>query len=233
MSKKVLKTVIVEDSETQRTLLRELVNKHKNLALIGDYHNGIVALNALRNIEADLILLDVEMPIVSGFDMVDSLETPPQIILVSTKEKYALKAFEYSITDYLKKPIAPERFNTAIKRAVNAHNQIEQVNESELFIYVNENLQKKKIYLDKIKWIEALGDYIKIVTIDGNHLLLSTMKAFMLKLPEKHFVRIHKSFIVNVNKIDNWCSTNVVVEGKQLPMSRTRKDDLENSLLPS
>jgi len=232
MSKKVLKTVIVEDSETQRTVLRDLVNKHKNLSLIGDYHNGIVALNALRKIETDLILLDVEMPIVSGFDLVDSLETHPQIILVSNKEEYALKAFDYSITDYLKKPIAPERFIVAIKRALNAHNQKEQANERELFVYVNENLQKKKVYLEKIKWIEALGDYIKIVTVDGNYLMLSTMKAFMLKLPEKKFVRIHKSFIVNVNKIDNWCSTNVVVEGQKLPMSRTRKDDLENSLLP-
>lgn len=232
MANDILKTVIVEDSETQRTILCKLVEKHRNLSLIGDYHNGIVALNAIRTNEVDLILLDVEMPIVNGFDLVESLESPPPIILISDKREYALKAFDYNIIDYLIKPIAQQRFNTAIQRAITEHKQKLHIKENDLFIYVNDNLQKKKLFIDKIKWVEALGDYIKLVTDESNFLVLSTMKAFMVKLPENQFVRIHKSYIANTNRIENWCSTNVVIDGTQLPMSRTRKDDLEHLLAP-
>lgn len=231
MADVILKTVVVEDSPTQRTMISNLVNNHPNLTLLGEYENGIVALNAIRKNKVDLIILDVEMPIVSGFDFLESLEEYPQIVLISGKSDYALKAFEYNITDYLQKPIDKKRFNSAISRVINKHRQIVFRKEEGNFVYVNSNLQKKKIYLNHIKWIEALGDYIKLVTNEGNFLVLSTMKAFLNKLPENKFVRIHKSFIVNIDKVDNWSSTTVQISGTQLPMSRSRKDDFEKSLI--
>ncbi|PIF00119.1 MAG: DNA-binding response regulator [Maribacter sp.] len=235
MTHKTLKTIVVEDSDTQRAVITRFAKEHPRLNVLGDYSNGILALNAIRKNKVDLILLDVEMPVVNGFDLLDSLETPPQIILISDKSDYALKAFEYpNITDYLQKPIDKARFTTAIGRVVKTHNQIRKANENQDFICVNVNLQKKKIYMNTIKWVEALGDYIKIVTTTGdNYTVLSTMKAFLAQVPEKEFIRIHKSYIVNTKKIDNWSSTKVEIAGTKLPMSRSHKETLEKILITS
>ena len=231
MINKTLNTIIVEDSETQRTVFTKLVKEHSNLNLLGDYSNGILALNSIRKNKVDLILLDIEMPIVSGFDLLESLEEPPMIILISNKADYALKAFDYDIIDYLQKPVKKARFNTAIDRALTEHNNLTSTKDEEDFVYVTVNLQKKKVYLSSIKWIQAFGDYIKLVTNEDNFLVLSTMKAFLNRIPDNQFVRIHKSFIVNVNKVDNWSTNKVEVDGTKLPMSRSRKDELEKILI--
>ncbi len=231
MIKKTLNTIIVEDSEVQRTVFTKLVEEHSNLNLLGDYSNGILALNSIRKNKVDLILLDIEMPIVSGFDLLESLEEPPMIILISNKADYALKAFDYDIIDYLQKPVEKVRFNTAIDRALTKHNNLTSQKDEEDFVYVNVNLQKKKVCLSSIKWIQAFGDYIKLVTNEGDFLVLSTMKAFLNRMPDNQFVRIHKSFIVNVNKVDNWSANKVEVDGTKLPMSRSRKDELEKILI--
>ncbi|MBD1261054.1 response regulator transcription factor [Maribacter polysiphoniae] len=232
MTYKTLNTIVVEDSDTQRAVISKLAKEHPQLNVLGDYSNGILALNAIQKNKVDLILLDIEMPVVNGFDLLDSLETPPQIILISNKSDYALKAFEYpNITDYLQKPIEKARFATAIGRVVKTHNQIRKSNKNQDFVYVNVDLQKKKIYLNTIKWIEALGDYIKIVTTEDNYIVLSTMKAFLTQVPGKKLIRIHKSYIVNAKKVDNWSSTKVEVAGTKLPMSRTHKEALEKILI--
>ena len=231
MINKTLNTIIVEDSETQRIVFTKLVKEHSNLNLLGDYSNGILALNSIRKNKVDLILLDIEMPIVSGFDLLESLEEPPMIILISNKADYALKAFDYDIIDYLQKPVEKARFNTAINRALTKQNNLTSHKEEEDFVYVSVNLQKKKVHLSSINWIQAFGDYIKLVTNEGDFLVLSTMKAFLKRIPDNQFVRIHKSFIVNVNKVDNWSTNKVEVDGMKLPMSRSRKDELEKILL--
>ena len=233
MANKTLNTVVVEDSETQRAIIKKLAEQHPHLNVLGDYANGILALNAIRKDKVDLILLDIEMPVVNGFDLLDALEEPPQIILISDKSDYAMKAFDYNnITDYLQKPIDKARFTMAIDRAIRKQVQILKSLDSKECIYVNVDLQKKKIYLHSILWIEAMGDYIKIVTLTGHFIVLSTMKAFLNQLPGNRFIRIHKSYIVNVDKIDNWSSTKVEVAGTKLPMSRLHKDELEKILLP-
>lgn len=232
MTYKTLNTIVVEDSDTQRAVISKLAKEHPQLNVLGDYSNGILALNSIQKNKVDLILLDIEMPVVNGFDLLDSLETPPQIILISNKSDYALKAFEYpNITDYLQKPIDKARFTTAIGRVVKTHYRIRKSNKNRDFVYVNVDLQKKKIYLNTIKWIEALGDYIKIVTTEDNYIVLSTMKAFLTQVPGKNLIRIHKSYIVNTKKVDNWNSTMVEVAGTKLPMSRKHKEDLEKILI--
>ena len=110
-------------------------------------------------------------------------------------------------------------------------NNLTSHKEEEDFVYVSVNLQKKKVHLSSINWIQAFGDYIKLVTNEGDFLVLSTMKAFLKRIPDNQFVRIHKSFIVNVNKVDNWSTNKVEVDGMKLPMSRSRKDELEKILL--
>ncbi len=225
----LLKTVIIDDSGMQLKVISKLVDKHPNLALEALYENGVAAREGIQKNNIDLILLDIEMPIIDGFDFLDALEHRPQIIIISGKPDYALRAFDYDVTDYLQKPITLERFNTAVQRAVNNHlHQTGEDNQHD-FIFVNSNLQKRKVILDQIKWIEALGDYVKIVTADNKILVLSTMKAFLEKLPS-NFLRIHKSYSVNVDKIEKFSSTFVEIENQKIPMSRLRKAELEKAL---
>jgi len=186
-----LKSIIVDDSSMQRMAVAKLVNNHPHLALVAEYSNAIEAKNGLKNHEVDVIFLDVEMPIISGFDLLEALENPPQVILITGKPDYALKAFDYDVTDYLHKPITLARFEASVKRAVAKYEQMNRVDEDEEHIFVKSNLKKRKVILNDIKWIEALGDYIKLVTDEANIVILSTMKSFEKQLPAEKFLRIH------------------------------------------
>lgn len=225
-----LRSIIVDDSSMQRMAVAQLVNKHPNLALIAQYSNAIEANNGIKTNDIDLIFLDVEMPIINGFDLLESLENPPQVILITGKPDYALKAFDYDVTDYLYKPISSARFEASIKRAVVRHEQAQNVNAEEEYIFVKSNLKKRKVVLNDIKWVEALGDYIKVVTNEGNIVILSTMKSFEKQLPEDKFLRIHKSYIVNLEKVEKFNSKNIEVEGRQVPLSRNKKNELMEAL---
>ncbi|MEN1785018.1 MAG: LytTR family DNA-binding domain-containing protein [Bacteroidota bacterium] len=225
-----LKSIIVDDSSMQRMAVAKLVNNHPHLSLIAEYSNAIEAKNGLKNNEVDIIFLDVEMPIISGFDLLEALENPPQVILITGKADYALKAFDYDVTDYLHKPITLTRFEASVKRAAAKYDQMHRVEEDEEHIYVKSNLKKRKVILSEIKWIEALGDYIKLVTDETNIIILSTMKAFETQLPEEKFLRIHKSFIINLEKIDKFNSKSVEVGGHHIPLSRNKKADLAEAL---
>tara|TARA_R110002051_G_scaffold262693_1_gene322557 strand:- start:857 stop:1600 length:744 start_codon:yes stop_codon:yes gene_type:complete len=225
-----LRCIIVDDSFMQRTTIARLVDNHPNLTMVAEYSNAIEANNGLKNKEVDLIFLDVEMPIINGFDLLESLDDPPQVILITGNPDYALKAFDYNVTDYLYKPISLARFNTSVKRAVANYEQINKQNEEEEYIFVKSNLRQRKVVLNDIMWVEALGDYVKLVTNEGNVVILSTMKSFEQKLPKEKFLRIHKSYIVNLEKVEKFNSKTVEVAGNQVPLSRNKKNELEQAL---
>ena len=225
-----LKCIIVDDSTIQRMAVTKLVNNHPSLTLVAEYSNAIEAKNGLKNNEVDLIFLDIEMPIVNGFDLLESLTNPPQVILVTGKADYALKAFDYDVTDYLHKPFTQERFDASVKRALANFEQANKTGEEDDHIFVKSNLKKRKVLLNEIKWVEALGDYIKLVTNDANIVILSTMKGFEKELPQERFLRIHKSYIVNLDRIEKFNSKNVEVNGKLIPLSRNKKSELAEAL---
>ncbi|WP_142188871.1 LytTR family transcriptional regulator DNA-binding domain-containing protein [Arenibacter algicola] len=225
-----LKCIIVDDSSMQRTAIARLVNNHPNLALVAEYSNAIEVKNGLKNYDIDLIFLDVEMPIINGFDLLESLDNPPQVILITGNPDYALKAFDYNVTDYLYKPISLVRFDASVKRAVAKYEQINKLDEEEEYIFVKSNLRQRKVVLSDINWVEALGDYIKLVTTEGNVVILSTMKSFEQKLPKDKFLRIHKSYIVNLEKVEKFNTKKVEVAGTSVPLSRNKKTELAEAL---
>lgn len=225
-----LRCIIVDDSFMQRTTISKLVNHHPKLVIVGEYSNAIEAKNGLKNNDIDLIFLDVEMPIISGFDLLESLENPPQVILITGNPDYALKAFDYNVTDYLYKPISLARFDASVKRAVANYEQINKLEEDEEYIFVKSNLRQRKVVINDIKYVEALGDYVKLVTNEGNVVILSTMKSFEQKLPKDKFLRIHKSYIVNLEKIEKFNRKIIIVAGSQIPLSRHKKTELEEAL---
>ena len=147
-----LNCVVVDDSSIQRMIIAKLVNNHQHLHLIGDFSNAIEAKNCMSIHTVDLIFLDIEMPVISGFDFLDGLKTKPQIIFITSKAEYAMKAFDYDATDYLQKPIALERFNASVKRAIDLHllrtdNKEEEEGEH---IFIKSNLKKSKVFTSKI-----------------------------------------------------------------------------------
>jgi DNA-binding LytR/AlgR family response regulator len=228
MENQKLKSVIIDDSETHRIILQQFIEKHPDLNLEGAYRNGVEAKNNGCEKNADLIFLDIEMPFVNGFDLLESFKESPQIIIVSGRPEHALRAFDYDVTDYLLKPISALRFDTAIKKALRKTGASNGTEEKHIF--VKSNFRKVRVDYKDIKWIEALGDYVKLVTEKKNILVLTSMKAFEQRLPVEHFLRIHKSYIINLDHIENFNNTVVQVCGKQMPLSRKRKARLMDAL---
>jgi DNA-binding LytR/AlgR family response regulator len=226
-----LNCVVVDDSSIQRMIITKLVNNHQNLTLVGDFSNAIEAKSCMSIHSVDLIFLDIEMPIINGFDFLDGLKNKPQIIFITSKADYAVKAFDYDATDYLQKPISVERFDSAVKRAIELHKLRHEVTEEEGdYIFIKSNLKKLKVYTSKIKWIEAYGDYVKVVTDEDSNLVLSTMKSFENDLSKDRFLRVHKSFIVNIDKIERFNSKFAEIGVTKIPLSRNKKDDLKKAL---
>lgn len=219
--------IVVDDSNVQRQTIVRLVNENPNLTLIGEFSNALEAKNCISNHEVNLVFLDIEMPIINGFDLLDGLKVKPQVIFITSKAEYALKAFDYSATDYLQKPISRERFNQSVKKAISLISlSKENSDEENPYIFIKSNLKKLKLYITRIKWIEAFGDYVKIITEEENHLVLATMKSFEQELPADKFIRVHKSYIVNIDKIDKFNSKYAEIGSSKIPLSRNKKDEL-------
>ncbi|MCM4152530.1 DNA-binding response regulator [Arenibacter sp. N53] len=226
-----LKCILIDDSTVQRRAVAKIIKEHSKLELINEYDNGLDAKNDIGSNTLDLIFLDIEMPGLNGFDLLESLEHKPQVILISGNPNYAMKAFDYDVTDYLQKPVDKNRFDLSIKKAINKFD-LQNAEEIELeYIYVNSNLKKTKLFLNEILWIEAYGDYVKIITNEKKTLILSTMKAFAKQLPKDKFLRIHKSYTVNLEKIENFNGSTVEINGQVIPLSRHKKEALIEALV--
>ena len=225
-----LRCAVVDDSSIQRLSIVKMINEHPALTLLAEYKNAIETKKGLKSLEVDLIFLDIEMPVINGFELLDLLPNKPQIIFITGKAEYALKAFDYDATDYLHKPITVERFNTAVNKALE-HYKLHHNGANEDFIFVKSNLKKIKLNVHNILWIEALGDYIKIITTEAEPIIvLSTMKAFQEQLTDYHFLRTHKSYTVNLDKVSGFNSKTVEINNEHLPLSRNKKSILAEAL---
>lgn len=226
-----LNCIVVDDSAIQRMTITKLVNESANLNLVDDFANALEAKYTINHKEVDLIFLDIEMPLINGFDLLDGLKNKPQIIFITSKADYAVKAFDYEATDFLQKPISKERFLKAVKKAIELHQLKNETHENlGEAIIIKSNLKKLKVYSTKIKWVEAFGDYIKIITDSDSHLVLSTMKSFENELPTGKFLRVHKSYIVNVERIDKFNSKFAEIGNTKIPISRNKKDIITKAI---
>lgn len=226
-----LNCVIVDDSAIQRMVVNKHVSNSLHLKLVGEFSNAIEAKNFMSYNEVDLIFLDIEMPVINGFDLLDGLKKKPQVIFITSKPDYAVKAFDYDATDYLQKPMTNARFDAAIRRALQQYSLLKDAPEEDgTHIFIKSKLKKLKVFTNRIKYVEAYGDYIKVITDDETHLVLSTMKSFENDLPSERFVRVHKSFIVNIDKVEKFNSKYAEIGTIKIPLSRNKKDDLKRAL---
>jgi len=224
-----MKCVIIDDNEVARTAVRHCVEKTPFLTLVGTYANPIEALEGLKRNPADLLLLDVEMPEMSGIDFIKTFHDIPQVILITSKREYAAEAFDFNVTDYIVKPVQYPRFLKAVSKAKEIHETFKESPESEeLFIKVDSKLVH--INLKDIRVIEALADYVHIFVNKERYTVLSTMKAIEDKLPKKDFCRVHRSYIVRLDKIVELDDHTVVIVDRNIPVSRNMKEQLMKAL---
>jgi DNA-binding LytR/AlgR family response regulator len=227
----ILNCYVVDDSSIQRLAIVKMIENHPNLKLVGEFSNAVETKAAIKDSQVDLIFLDIEMPILTGFDLLDDITEKPGVIFVTGQTKYAFKAFDYAAIDYLQKPIKKERFLYAVERALLDYKlKTELVEDRGEFIFVKSNLKKRKVYLKELHYVQALGDYVKLITDEDNLVVLSTMKSFEKILPTDQFLRIHKSYIINLTKVENYNSKTVELGKESLPLSRNRKTDLVEAL---
>ena len=216
--------LIVDDDRGSAKLIENYISKTNFLHLSGICKNAIEATDFLRNNPVDLIFLDIEMPEMSGLDLAPTVEKHIQVIFMSAQSTYAVKAFEIDVTDYLHKPISYNRFLDSVQRAKKKKDErAEHEIKSRDHIFVKTDHQLVKIKYNDIKWVEAMSDYVMIYTMSGRYIVLSSLKSIEEKLPPKQFLRSHRSFIVNVDRISSIDDSSVLVEEKSIPLGKTFK----------
>ncbi len=222
-----LNCIVVDDDAMSLKVVEALIKKTDFLHMEGLYESSLKATEALQKFAIDLIFLDVEMPDMNGLELISTLQNPPQTVLISQNRNYALDAFQYDVTDYLLKPISYDRFLKASRKALeNVQKEQSLENEGVHNIFVKIDSLLVNFNVNDIYWVEAFGDYVKIKTSDEVHTVYTTMKALVEKLPHHEFVRIHRSFIVRIDKIKNIGATNLQILNRIFPIGNSYKKDL-------
>ena len=222
--------VITDDEPMARKGLQSYVEKVDFLSLTGVCEDAMQLNTLLKTQRPDLLLLDIEMPYLSGLDLLATLSNPPKVIVTSAYERYALKGYELDVTDYLLKPISFERFLKAVNKV---HDLLlrEAQPAQEDFLFIKSDKQMRKIFLKDILFVEALENYVTIYTISGKILTHSTLKRIGESLPEGTFLQTHKSYIVNIDRIDLVEGNMLRIATYQIPVARNYRGDVFKRVL--
>ena len=221
-----MKCLIVDDEDISRKILEKFIEQTPPLKEVASCSSAVDAIEVLGNEEVDLIFLDIEMPEMNGIEMIEAVKKMPQIIFVTVSQNYALTAFEHNVTDYLLKPFTYERFRTAVDKAVEIHLTRSEPDLSE-HVFVKVDTKLLKLNFSDIDFIEASRDYMQLHTAQGKYLIYTTMKSLENKLQQKKFVRVHRSFIVQIDRIKDITAHNLLINNRIIPIG----DKYRNQLL--
>ncbi|TDX86546.1 LytR/AlgR family response regulator transcription factor [Epilithonimonas xixisoli] len=217
-----MKALIVDDNDIARTTLAHLAKQVPNLTIVKEYDNAVEAYNHLQNNHVDLIFLDIEMPEMTGIELTKALSGKETIIIfTSSKKDYALEAFELNIADYILKPVMPARFLQAVSKAqsiLESRKEDVEVTKDE-FLFVRDSNITRRLKLDDIFYAEAMGDYVKFYTREKMFAIHGKMKTAEERLPKDDFIRVHRSYIVSVGKIDTLQDGGIMINGKFIPVA--------------
>ena len=209
----MINALIIDDEMAAREVIKHYLSGHSNITVAGEADNGFDGMKMISRLQPDLVFLDVQMPKLNGFELLELLEQPPHIIFSTAFDEYAIKAFELNAVDYLLKPYGQQRFSAALNKAIEKINRqqpsAEQLPktllnppaESLTRVAVKDRQEIHVIPIQHIHYLEADGDYVKLHSSEGSFLKEKTMKYFEENLPRQQFVRIHRSYIVNVDQV--------------------------------
>jgi DNA-binding LytR/AlgR family response regulator len=231
-----LRCLLVDDEPPALDILRTYIDATPMLEIAGECHHAMAAFEFIQNNSVDLIFLDINMPKLTGIDFLRALPSPPKVIFTTAHRDYAVDGFELGAVDYLLKPYSLDRFLRAVHRAINpeqkhaATNKETLTTETERFLYVRADRKMVKIMVDDIRYIESLKDYVRIFLPDRQVITKQTITALEEMLPEHDFTRIHRSYIVAVNKIDSYNLNAVFIGKTELPVGPLYKHELAKRL---
>ncbi len=210
----MIRAIIIEDEQPARELIKHYLSNNTDIMLLGEFSDGFAGLKAINELKPDLVFLDVQMPKLTGFELLELIDETPQIIFTTAFDQFAIKAFEQNAVDYLLKPYSQERFNQALKKvSTTIPNKLENKQITKLSAHVSEQAEMldrvvvktgskiKVIPVDQILYVESQDDYVMIYCAEGKYLKQQTMRYFEQHLDKGKFLRIHRSYIVNIDTI--------------------------------
>jgi len=241
-----MKAIIIDDEPLARSLVKEYLQPYKTIELVQECNDGFEGVKAINQHQPDLIFLDIQMPKINGFEMLELIENPPHVIFTTAFEEFAIKAFETHAVDYLLKPFSKDRFDKAIQKLLQQKGNAQQtqaVLESAAHspaqsdrIVVKDGGKIRIIPISQIQYLEAADDYVKIFTADGSFLKKKTMQYFEQLLQPSQFIRVHRSYIINVQLItridphEKDSHLLLLTTGARLPVSKAGYYKLKEAL---
>lgn len=230
--------LIIDDEPLAINVIKNYLEPVENFEIINTFSNPIEGLNFLKNNKVDVIFLDINMPVLDGINFIKSLENPPILVITSAYSQFAIETYELDVLDYLVKPIEfPRLMKTLnkISKRLNTSNTVSQENNPESpFIFVKiDKKRMKKIFFNEILVIESLKDYLKINTLTGKYIIHSTLSDFTDLLPERNFLRIHRSYTIAIDKIDAVEGNSIEIEGLRYVIGRSYIDHVKQRILNS
>ena len=223
--------VIVDDDELSRSVLEDFINDTDGFSLVASCESGVDAFKILQEEPVDLLFLDIEMPKMDGMELIKNLNPLPQVVFITSHPEYAAESYEYDVTDFIQKPLTHGRFLKAINKAEQRF-KVEKANISSEgeSIFIKADSRLVRINLKDICYIEALGNYMKIYTQEGRFTILSTMKEIAEKLSGNDFVRVHRSYLVRLDKIESIEDHYIKMGAKHISIGKAYKEELTSRL---
>jgi DNA-binding LytR/AlgR family response regulator len=232
-----IRCLIIDDEPPAREVLKKHISAVEALELAGESSNAVEALSFLQSHAVDLLFLDIEMPHILGTKFLRAMKNPPRVIFTTAYRKYALEGFDLNAVDYILKPISFERFLQAINKVMetkipvdNDNNPYSVPEQSNPFLYFRTDRKMVKVFLDDILYIESLKDYIRIFTRNKTIVTKQPISSLEQILPHDGFIRIHRSYIISINKIESFNRDSIEIGNKELPIGRLFKHDVNRVL---
>jgi DNA-binding LytR/AlgR family response regulator len=224
-----IRCMIIEDEPLAQNVLRKYIKEVGSLELIAVYGNALEAQDTVQSKNIQLLFLDINLPKLSGINFLKTLPAPPLVIFTTAYPEYAVEGFELDAVDYLVKPISFERFLKAINKALNKINRQPgnlEDNPADDFIFLKADKKVYRIDLDDIVYAEATGDYVKVITREGQYIANITLKKLLEELPANLFIRVHRSFIISANKIKFFEGNYIKVGQADIPIGAAYRDEI-------
>lgn len=225
----MIKCVIVDDDAMSRMILKEFIAKDNELELVQEFDNPVKAINYIKNNSFDLLFLDIEMPEMTGIELIETLNKKiPQTIFTTSYTDFAISAFEYNVSGYLVKPF---QFSAFCKAVLKVKEVIQKAPlDSQSYLFVKNGPAIVKINIGELQLIECIGDYVNLYTEKNKYTVHSTMKAMENKFSEKDFIRVHRSYMIRIDKIEEIEDDCISFGKKQIPIGKTYKQDVYSRL---
>ncbi|MCX6297333.1 MAG: LytTR family DNA-binding domain-containing protein [Bacteroidetes bacterium] len=226
-----MKCVIIDDDKMSRDILEHFISKHSELELVKQFDNPVEAVSFLKLNKIDLIFLDVEMPQMTGMEFIACLaDNHPKVIFTTSHTQFAIEAFKYNVSGYLVKPVKFDQFSLAMKKVLRENISVQSVDFKDNVVFIKEGKTIVKMDRSDIKLIECVGDYVTLFSKDRSYVVHATMKSMESRFSNIEYIRVHRSFIIRLDAIEDIEDDTIAFGDKLVPIGKTYKKDVYKRL---